>query len=163
MKCYVLGAILGFCIVILFRLMLLTATLNTHIASSNGPGPLLTEQSVAPVHTFEDLLGAIEWVESKGRANAIGDNGNAVGSFQIWKIYVDDVNRILGHDFYSYDDRFNRNKSLNMAAFYLTHYGGTFEEMAAKHVAGPDGHTQMDEPAVKKYVKKVMERMNNPQ
>ena len=65
--------------------------------------------------SFEDLLDAIEWVESKGDANAKGDpimrttgfpkyeewtEYRAVGSFQIWKIYVDDVNRIqrLNHN-----------------------------------------------------------------
>ena len=34
----------------------------------------------------EKLLDAIEIVESNCNANAIGDKGNAVGSFQIWKI-----------------------------------------------------------------------------
>ena len=39
--------------------------------------------------TFDDLLDAIEWVESKGDPAAIGDGGDAVGAYQIHKIYVD--------------------------------------------------------------------------
>ena len=44
---------------------------------------------------FEDLMDAIEQVESGGNANAVGDGGAAIGAFQIHKIYVDDVNRIM--------------------------------------------------------------------
>ena len=121
-----------------------------------------------PGHTFEDLLDAIEWVESKGDPWAVGDNGNAVGAYQIHKIYVDDVKRIERRkkgwgilDAFEYADRTDKGLSRKMVTIYLKHYGGTFEEMAAKHVAGPNGHTQMDEPAVKEYVEKVMGRMNN--
>jgi len=106
--------------------------------------------------SFEDLLDAIEFVESGGNASAIGDNGNAVGSFQIWKIYVDDVNRIRGNDKYSYTDRLDRSKSRDMATIYLNHYGGTFEEMARKFNGGPNGHKKE---ATLKYWVKVKERL----
>jgi hypothetical protein len=122
--------------------------------------------------TFSDLLDAIEWVESKGKADAVGDNGNAVGSFQIWKIYVDDVNRILrlqGEEkTYFYRARQVRSSSREMVTIYLKHYGResrigrevTCVDMAAMHCAGPDGYRQMDEPKVKNYVKKVMARLD---
>lgn len=42
------------------------------------------------------LLNALVWVESSRNEKAIGDNGKAVGLLQLHKIYVDDVNRILG-------------------------------------------------------------------
>lgn len=98
-------------------------------------------------YTFEGLLDAIEWVESKGDPGVIGADGE-VGAFQISKIYVDDVNRIaylMHKDKYSAPiswEYFHR-KSLTcsrwMVNAYLTHYGGTIEEMARKHNGGPDG------------------------
>lgn len=81
---------------------------------------------------------------------------NAVGSFQIWTIYVDDVNRITGkvrkteygdYPYYRYFDRWCPKKSREMARIYLKHYATkkrlgrkpTFEDMARIHNGGPDG------------------------
>jgi len=111
-------------------------------------------------HTFNDLLDAIEWVESKGDSNAIGDGGDAVGAYQIHKIFVRDVNRILSKEKYIYSDRADRDKSREMASIYLTHYGGTFEEMARKHNGGPQGHKKE---ATKSYWLKVKARMEGVQ
>jgi len=110
--------------------------------------------------TFNDLLDAIEWVESGGDSNVVGDNGNAVGSFQIWKIYVRDVNRILGYDKYTYEDRWDKDKSREMVTVYLNNYGGTFEEMARKHNGGPGGHKKE---ATKQYWIKVRNYLDNLQ
>ena len=123
--------------------------------------------------TFEDLLDAIEWVESRGDANAVGDNGKAIGSFQIHKIYVDDINRInkLKHiDKYSsplqweYYHRENRPCSRIMVREYLGYYATnkrigrkpTFEDMARIHNGGPDGWKS---PSTEKYWLKVKDRM----
>ncbi len=131
--------------------------------------PLFTEpgpagaQSVGPARfTFGDLLDAIEWVESKGKVDAIGDDGAAVGAYQIHKIYVDDVNRIwedLFHDdapVFAYSERTSRTMSRWMATIYLKHYGGTFEEMARKHNGGPQGHKKE---STKPYWEKVKARL----
>jgi len=131
------------------------------VASYPGMGikdnaePIKEEQQGTEA-SFLDLLDAIEWVESKGDADAVGDNGNAVGAYQIWKIYVDDVNRILGKKIFTYEDRWNKEKSRGMVATYLSHYGGTFEEMARKHNGGPQGHKKE---STKKYWEKVKERL----
>ncbi len=107
-------------------------------------------------YTFEDLLDAIEWVESKRDANVIGDNENAVGSFQIWNIYVDDCNRLLGRHEFATEDRRCPTKSRQMVRVYLEHYGGTFEEMARKHNGGPQGHLKE---STKPYWEKVKARL----
>ena len=108
---------------------------------------LYSEETVqAPVASLGELLDAIEWVESKGNPLAVGDDGAAVGSYQIHKIYVDDCNRIcsMGMGGYTggfdYDDRLSTKMSRRMARVYLTYYGGTIEEMARKHNGGPRGH-----------------------
>ena len=42
----------------------------------------------------DSLINAIIKVESNDNVNAIGDNGKAVGCMQIWKVVVDDVNKV---------------------------------------------------------------------
>jgi hypothetical protein len=139
-----------------------TITSTEHYVSTetSGMGDRLTEEL-----TFDDLLDAIEWVESKGDPWAIGDDGRAVGAYQIHKIYVDDVRRIMLKRFatYSwsvgvpnYQSRQDPEKSRDMVTTYLKHYGGTFEEMARKHNGGPKGHLKE---ATKSYWLKVKARM----
>ncbi len=144
--------------------------------SSSQDGPALTDFSspsseVASIKsatlTFEDLLDAIEWVESKGDPWAVGDNGKAVGSFQIHEIYYNDVKRIQLKQFavfpwsacmFRLKDRYDARKSREMVTIYLNHYGGTFEEMARKHNGGPNGHLKE---STKAYWLKVKARMES--
>jgi hypothetical protein len=136
-----------------------------------------------PAPTFEDLLDAIEWVESKGDPNAIGDNGKAVGAYQIHKIYVDDVNRIgelsaisrkgaswfheqgLYHMF-KYEHRFSKQLSRIMTEIYTTYYAFGFtgtpteylETCARIHKGGPKGHLKE---STLPYWEKVKARMES--
>ena len=122
--------------------------------------PGLTFKDCTFGYSFDDLLDAIEWVESKGDANIVGDGGKAIGSFQIHKIYVDDVNRIICKhrmkvSTFRYADRQNKDKSRIMVIIYLEEYAGGYtgedfytgvvlgdwqpEKMARIHNGGPDG------------------------
>lgn len=94
------------------------------------------------------LLESISWVESKHDPEAVGDNGKAVGAYQIHKGYVDDVNRIYGTRF-TYEDRKNPEKSKRMVQLYLLYYGARYERitgmkvtvdiLARIHNGGPNG------------------------
>lgn len=118
--------------------------------------------------TFNDLLDAIAWVESKNNPSAIGDGGEAVGAYQIHKIYVDDINRILGRKAYIYEDRYDPKKSRTMVITYLHHYvteqrigrAFTYEDMARIHNGGPNGWKKK---STKKYWKKVENQMRSNQ
>ena len=109
---------------------------------------------------FEELLWAIKMVESGGDPNAIGDDGEAVGAYQLWKIYVDDCNRIIGYDRWTYDDRYNELQSMIMVRIYLRHYATekrlghepTVEDMARIHNGGPNGYKKA---STLKYWEKV--------
>jgi hypothetical protein len=99
-------------------------------------------------HTFEDLLDAIEWVESKGDADAVGDNGRAVGAYQIHSCYVEDATSYQHNPFRFKDkDRLDKEKSREMIRRYMSHYAAyhrigrypTLEDMARIHNGGPDG------------------------
>ncbi len=119
--------------------------------------------------TFDDLLDAIEWVESKGDANAVGDDGDAVGAYQLHKIYVDDVNRIVDENIYCYEDRWDKKCSREMTGIYIRYYGfkffgdprdgnkgPPFEAMARIHNGGPKGYLKE---STKAYWAKVKARM----
>lgn len=88
------------------------------------------------------LLDAICAVESNGNANAIGDNGRAVGAYQIHPAVVADVNRLTGAH-YTLADRLDPAKSRAMCRAYLAHYGeragGTDEAHARTWNGGPKG------------------------
>ena len=68
--------------------------------------------------SWEDLINAIIYVESRGNDSAIGDRGKAVGCLQIQPICVREVNRILrkhkSNVRYSLQDRYSRAKSIQM-------------------------------------------------
>jgi len=71
---------------------------------------------------FLILIPILIAVESGGDANAVGDRGAAVGCLQIHEIYVDDANRLTGKNTYTYEDRYNRKKSIEMVKIVLAHY-----------------------------------------
>ena len=90
--------------------------------------------SAGPEHIFahDAYLDAIELEESGGNALAMGDlnedtgEHRAIGSFQLWKIYVRDFNRIqeLNGQFFkaSYDDRWNPAESRKITSVVTAHY-----------------------------------------
>lgn len=63
---------------------------------------------------FELIELAIIWQESKANPNPKHSDGQSEGILQITPIYVDEVNRILGYNKYTYADRKNPLKSHEM-------------------------------------------------
>ena len=104
------------------------------------PEAIIDGDEDVPTYLPDAYLEAIEWVESRGRADAKGDwtqwlnketafldgEYRAIGSFQLWKIYVDDFNRIqeLNGESYraSYEDRWDRIESRKITAVVTAHY-----------------------------------------
>ena len=113
-----------------------------------------------------DLYEAISYVESRGIDCSVGDNGKALGRYQLHKIYVDDVNRIANTN-YTYNDRMDAEKSLAMVKIYLDYYGKRYTRLTGKtatdevkariHNGGPNGYKK---PATLKYWLKVKEAMD---
>ena len=97
-----------------------------------------------PGREFIDILNAIVTVESQGNPKAYAANEDAVGILQIRRVLVDDVNRILkrkGSFFrYTYNDRWDVEKSFEMFDIYCDYYNfQTAEEMARGWNGGPRG------------------------
>ena len=115
--------------------------------------------------SLDDILAAIATVESNTNDRAVGDGGKAFGRYQIWAIYVKDVNRIAGTCF-SHKDAHNPEKAACMTKIYLTHYAKVYERKTGKkasaevlcriHNGGPDGWRK---PATAGYWKKCRRAM----
>jgi len=110
-------------------------------------------------YNLNDLLAAIAQVESGNCATAHNKEEDAVGLYQIRKIYVDDVNRILGKPYFSYKDRWNPHKSRDMVCIYIIHYGQgkAVEQLARIHNGGPRGWKKKSTIPYWSKVKKVLE------
>jgi hypothetical protein len=109
------------------------------------------------------LLSALMFVESGNNDSAHAISEDAVGCLQIRKTMVDDVNRILKRqkkDYrFTYDDRWLRNKSIQMFDIYCKHYGlTTAEEIARCWNGGPRG---MDKEATSYYWEKVQDHLDS--
>ena len=109
------------------------------------------------------LLSALMMVESSNNDSAYNAREDAVGCLQIRKTMVNDVNRILrrqGKDYrFTYDDRWLRNKSIQMFDIYCKHYGlTTAEEIARCWNGGPRG---MDKDATVYYWNKVQDHLDS--
>ena len=137
--------------------------------TSTGTMLEATEVRRTEAPTFDDLLDAIEWVESKGDANAIGDNGRAVGAYQIYPCYVEDVRWGYGHrGRFEDDDRLSKKKSRVMVRCYLSQYATyyklgrypTLEDFARIHNGGPNGWKK---DSTEPYWQKVKARIDHVQ
>jgi len=114
-------------------------------------------------HETNHLLSALMFVESSFNDSAYAANEDAVGVLQIRKTMVDDVNRILKRqkkDYrFTYNDRWSRNKSIQMFDIYVMHYGlSTAEEVARCWNGGPRG---MDKDATVYYWNKVQDYLDS--
>jgi len=93
------------------------------------------------------LLAALIQVESSGDPLAYNKAEDAAGVLQIRRIFVDDINRIYGPPFYTYEDRWGTEKSKDMVQKYIRHYGTerrlgrrpTNEDFARIMNGGPNG------------------------
>jgi len=97
---------------------------------------------------FVMLLPAIAAVESNNNPNAIGDNGNAVGLYQIWPAYWKDGCETLKVK-WPLTERKDPQKSKEIVMAYLYKYGKRYEKLTKKpitlevlariHNGGPNG------------------------
>jgi len=115
-----------------------------------------------------ELIKALIEVESNGRVNALGDlhlGEPSIGVLQIRKVMVDDINRILKMKKsslrYTYDDRYDKYKSVEMFYIYIDHYHrgvNDFEVLARSWNGGPYGYNK---PSTLQYWTKVSNELES--
>ncbi len=132
------------------------------LAHTNPPPtkPDTVQASVKPASSVKSALdgfiNALHQVESEGKDGPIiGDNGAALGPFQIHKEYWADVKDNIGG---KYSDVANYDYAKKVVVAYLLKYGKKaiknkdWETLAKMHNGGPRGPQK---PATEKYWNKV--------
>ena len=110
------------------------------------------------------LMDAICKVESNCNPSAVGDNGNAIGPYQIWYVYWKDAveyDKSIGG---KYEDCYNKEYSEKIVRAYWKRYANkkrlgrevTDEDRARIHNGGPNGYKKK---ATIKYWKKVKKEL----
>jgi hypothetical protein len=135
---------------------LATIILAAAIATSGVASP--------PPSSFdcERILNAIQQVETGGckdPSNAVGDNGKAIGAFQIHHCYwkdATDFDKSIGG---KYSDCKNEAYARKIVIAYLTRYCKNWdnETVARMHNGGPRGHLN---PNTIKYWNKIQKELN---
>lgn len=97
---------------ILLVIVSLVLATELSILRAKTTGEIIIQDESAP-DIWSQFVEALIQVESSGRENAIGDNGNSIGVLQLQKIYIDEIGRISGYK-YPYSYRFDRDKSIEI-------------------------------------------------
>lgn len=95
-----------------------------------------------PVDSYERLINAIIWVESKGDTAAYNPIEEAVGAFQIRPIRLRDYNNRTGKK-YTHNDCFNLKVSKEIFRYYANKIGYPNYESIARNWNG-SGKTTID-------------------
>jgi len=107
----------------------------------------------------DKLIAAIIQVESGGDTLAYNSKEDAVGCLQIRPIMVREVNRLVGKDSFTLQDRWSKVKSIQMFNILRSHLKGASDEQIARTWnGGYNGHnipqTMQYWNKVKKYTQK---------
>jgi len=110
---------------------------------------------------YSALISALITVESGGQDMAIGDGNRAIGSLQIHKGVVEDVNRFSGTH-YTHNQMTNRVAARRVCELYLQRYakGCSNEEAARIWNGGPTGPSKA---ATKAYWARVNREIKRQQ
>jgi hypothetical protein len=105
--------------------------------------PRETRVKIVDLYTVDQLLDAMYTVESTRGRILVGDEGKAIGPYQIWKAYWQDAvefDKTIGG---KYEDCMNKAYAEKIVRAYWKRYapkGATIEQLARIHNGGPRGH-----------------------
>lgn len=99
---------------------------SSDIISSNKITHKIIYDTIRSTIDKSKLVEAFIQVESTGNNNAVNKYSKASGCLQLMPIMVEDANRISGKN-YSLDDRFDRNKSIEMFHIIMEYYNPTYD------------------------------------
>ena len=125
----------------------------------------LTDRATAVTDKEMDrVLAAIRVVESNNNPGAVGDNGNAIGVYQIWTSYWKDATERSGIGGV-YLDCYKPDYADRVVRAYMARYATerrlgrpvTMEDIARIHNGGPNGYKKN---ATLKYWEKVKKELN---
>lgn len=108
------------------------------------------------------VIEAIAQVESERNPNAVSRNGCYVGYLQISKILVNECNAIAGYKKYTYDDRKDRQKSIDMFIDFMEKHnpGGNMERAIRLWNSG-DRNCMSRKARTEGYYRRVMSKYSS--
>ncbi len=98
---------------------------------------------IAEKDRLDKIIETLMFIESSNRPHAVSRNGKDVGILQITKPMVDEVNRIMRRKIYTLDDRYDVQKSVDMARIFYTYWMPRWGNLSDRELFGrwnrPDG------------------------
>ena len=108
------------------RYLLMMAMVILTPPKGSGGMPLAPKPAVIEARVWDKLAAALSFVESRNDDRAYNASSGALGRWQMKRVYVDEVNRILRlkrqKKRYRYDDRTNPVKAREMFEIYQSHH-----------------------------------------
>lgn len=107
---------------------------------------------------WSKVIHAISYVESNWNPKAVSSCGRWVGYLQISKGMVQECNRILGKNKFTYQDRYDKNKSIEMFYIFQNKYNPNGDiELAIRMWNGGTGFSYR---GTNRYYNAVMKKYN---
>lgn len=110
-------------------------------------------------YNWNNVILAIADVESGYNEKIVSPCGRFVGYLQISKVMIDDCNKIAKCKKFTYNDRFNKEKSIEIFYFVQSYYNPENDiEKAIRLWKGGTGYTKE---STNSYYKKVLQKLNS--
>ena len=113
------------------------------LALASGPSVQRLDELRSDLRPF---LDAIATVESRNNDHAVGDNGRAIGRYQIWQVYWQDAYVYAPTIKGTYQDVKSQEYAERVMVAYFLRYAKSaviehdYEKLARIHNGGPNGH-----------------------
>ena len=102
---------------------------------------------------WNNLINAIIDVESEGKSDAINMSSGATGVIQLMPIAIKDCNRIMGKKKYKLNDRYSKDRSIEIFNILQDHYNPQHNIHKAIKIQNPNGGKRYETKVIKKLKK----------
>ena len=102
---------------------------------------------------WNNLINAIIDVESEGKSDAINMSSGATGVIQLMPIAIKDCNRIVGKKKYKLNDRYSKDRSIEIFNILQDHYNPQHNIHKAIKIQNPNGGHEYENKVINKLKK----------
>ena len=119
----------------------------------------LNAQTKQQLKKWMPIINAIAQVESGGNPKAVSKSGTYVGLLQIAPICVSECNRIVGKNKFTYNDRYSKEKSIEMFIVFQEYHNpeGNMEKAIRLWNSG-DKNCMKNKSKTEAYYRRVMSK-----
>lgn len=119
----------------------------------------LNAQTKQQLKKWMPVINAIAQVESGGNPKAVSKSGTYVGLLQIAPICVSECNRIVGKNKFTYNDRYSKEKSIEMFIVFQEYHNpeGNMEKAIRLWNSG-DKNCMKNKSRTEAYYRRVMSK-----